>query len=219
MARAFNGTTDYIELGTGIRGTDVFKITVGAWIYLNTNNAEHTVIGRWDNTLNESWLLAITNTGHTLFVILATDSNAYGATGATVLSTGTWYHVGGTYDGATVVTYVNGSVDASNTINKQMNNGLVTCRIGQHANSAYMDGRIAEVTIWLDTDNQALVFGALAEGASVSQLDGMILHAKIGYWPLLGDDPETDLSVGNPGTLHGTTYVDHPPVLSEMAFA
>lgn len=218
MARHFvAASTDYIDCGSGVRGSDVVSLTVAAWIKLDSHTAERKVMARWNNTAAESWLLTVGSDGKVSFVILATDNNAYSTTSATALSDGVWYHIGGTYDTATLKVFVNGAVDGSNTINKTMKTGTLPLLIGKGGDGNPFDGSIAEATVWFNS--YPAIVTALAQGASPSDCEGMASTDHIGYWPLLGLSPEADVAANNhPGTLHGTTVVDHPGVRSVTAF-
>lgn len=66
----------------------------------------------------------------------------------TVLTTGTWYHVAATYDGASMKIYINGVLDAS-----QPTTGAIVANdvfnFGRnYADSRILDGAIDEVRVW-----------------------------------------------------------------------
>lgn len=229
MARHFVAAdNDMIDCGTGVRGSDIQTIVVAAWIKLDSHTAEGKIVSRWDETTERSWLLTVYPDGTVLFVILATDNVAYGVFSVTTLSDDVWYHVAGSYDGTTLKVYVDGAVDNTSTISKTMKTGTKAMRIGNDlAENAPFDGTIAEVTAVTGSSPGTLyplIVSALASGASPSDCEGIGSSGAggqfhIGYWPLLGTDPEADLTYnGNPGTVTGATVVDHPSVRSITAF-
>lgn len=221
MARHFTAAaSDYIDCGTGVRGSDVQRLSVSAWVNLDDVAAGYAVVARFDGTVNESWILATSAGGQVNWVILATDLNAYGQLSASSLTPGVWTQIGGSYDGATLKTFVGGAVDGSNTISKTMKTGTLPMLIGRNAGGAFLNGSVAEVSVQLDVTNVEDVMAAQAEGWSPKDTEGLSNFDHIGYWPLLGDSPEPDYSGNNhPGTVHGTTLVDHPPVRSILAFS
>tara|TARA_R110002110_G_scaffold213715_1_gene427123 strand:- start:403 stop:1209 length:807 start_codon:yes stop_codon:yes gene_type:complete len=108
----FDGVDDNIDCGsvaTAISG----QLTVAAWI--RTDQATATVVvfdGRNDSGSNAGFLMDM-QTGDNIRLIIDTDAAAgANSTGASTLSTNTWYHVAGTRDGSGVIdVYVNGSQD------------------------------------------------------------------------------------------------------------
>lgn len=226
MARHFvAASSDYIDCGTGVRGSDVHSITVAAWINLDSHTAERKIVARWNATADRSWLLHVNSNGTVSFDILSEGGTGYGATSTTVLSNGVWYHVAGTTNGSNVVVYVNGSAEQTVGIGSQMKASTVAMLIGKDGAGQPFDGSIAEVTVYLGA--WPSIIRPLSEGASPVDLEGMVTQDHIGYWPLLGTDPEHDVTAtdhglgpGSPnnGTLHGTTATTHPGVRSLSAF-
>ncbi|MEX0735956.1 MAG: LamG-like jellyroll fold domain-containing protein [Bacteroidota bacterium] len=91
--------------------------TVQAWIKPSSVSTAMTVIsediqGAWAD--GRGFFMDV-NGGKARFVI----GNAAGwkvATGATSLQAGVWYHVAGVYDGTSLIMYLNGQVDGSNSV-------------------------------------------------------------------------------------------------------
>ena len=112
QALTFDGSDDYVDLGTSASLTPSSAMTVSAWIY-NTKP--------WDN--NDT--LISTDSGGTVPYRIRLDSgtgrpsftiNTSGGatiTGNTVMATSTWYHLTAVYDGSFIKLYVNGESDAT----------------------------------------------------------------------------------------------------------
>ena len=228
MARYFNGSSDQINLGTGVRGADLIGILVACWVNLDDTTVEHTPMARWNNTTSEQWILTIPNTGKVNWVFLDTTFSGHGVAGATVLTPGTWTHIAGMWDGSTSFVFVNGAVDGSAGFGVTLGHGTgAQVRIGNASNNSnWFKGSIAEANIILvntsvtpSAQMQKLV-AALATGASSSDMEGMWGTDHIAYLPLLGDSPEPCWTgnTANIGTVTGTTVVPHPGVRTLTAF-
>ena len=108
----FDGVNDRVDLGT--RSLSNSARTVSGWMRLNATGINHALLdGSTDASFGYGLHLRITNGNVLRFWNYDANANA---TGATVLSSGIWYHVCGTFDGATANrVYLNGVFDGSNT--------------------------------------------------------------------------------------------------------
>ena len=204
----------------------MFGIMAGAWINLDDTAAEHKIVARWGTGLTEQYLLTC-NTGGPGYTpvwnILDSGGTGHSVRGTTVLGTGVWYHIAGMYDGATMFIWNNGVLEASATINVALNAAGAGTHtfIGKAADGNPFAGSIADVTLTLintgitpSLSYQRVVAAIGANRASPSDCEGMYDTLHIGYWPLLGDSPEPSYANNatfQPGTLTGTTVVNHPP--------
>lgn len=109
---SFDGMNDRVDLGT--QSLSNSARTVSGWIRLNATSINHALLDGSTNTSFGFGLhLRITNGNVLRFWNYDANANA---TGATVLSSGIWYHVCGTFDGVTTNrVYLNGVFDGSNT--------------------------------------------------------------------------------------------------------
>ena len=106
---SFSGT-GYISDGGSTAFTSV-NITFSAWINASSfPNAYNAVEALDSSTLYFRHTLLIKSNGK-LAVYLEDSAPNYDGTGSHTLSTGTWYYVTYTYDGATLTGYVNGGQD------------------------------------------------------------------------------------------------------------
>jgi hypothetical protein len=160
----FDGVDDNIDCGsaaTVISG----QFTVAAWI--RTDQATSTVNifdGRNDTGSNAGFLMDM-QTGDNIRLIVDTDAaSGANSTGASTLSTNTWYHVAGTRDGSGVIdVYVNGSQDDATPTTLA---GTMTitdnCAIGFNTASGagFYNGDLDDVRIY-DTALTAAQIGAI----------------------------------------------------------
>lgn len=125
--------------------------TISFWIKLNTNNAKQMFVeyGTFGNQ-DQIFGIDINTTGNPEIACWADDY-----TSAQVLSTGSWYHLVGIYDGnLTTKLYINGSFDGSHTLAGQLNTVIDTNGLqvgawntgGSFAN--FVDGLFDELGIW-----------------------------------------------------------------------
>lgn len=132
--------------------------SVSAWINGESwsGTGTRTVVAKTNVTGGgnlRNYHLDVTTGGKVRFGFTSSAGVFQGFTESTAtLSTGTWYHIVGTWDGTTVNLYINGSLDNSTdpagtpTPNTTTGN-LCIGRLGPN-NAAYFDGLIDEVGIW-----------------------------------------------------------------------
>jgi hypothetical protein len=159
--------------------TDDEAFSLSAWVKADTLTAERPIISKW-NTNKREWYLSITSAGKIYFKIY--DESLTVAcerqTAASTISTGTWYHIIATYDGAEsrgttsdcsstgtkcvnnngLKVYLDGTLTIDGTANSStsyvaMENDDETLKIGNRYDvsataNRYFDGRITEVAIW-----------------------------------------------------------------------
>jgi len=224
MSRNFNGSSDYINIGSNTVPKP--PMTVFSWIKIPTFAVEGKIIARWDDSGSNSHFLLNTNTDSTIGFIVknSSDLNRWGRKSGT-LSTGIWYAVAGVSDniGLTgVKVYINGvaysNVWVDDDIGTNANSTQLTLGAGQDGASMinHFNGVMAETAIWnvLLTDNEIAM---LSRGICPVRVRPANLYS---YHPLYGaSSPEVDLS-GNlrNGTVTGTTQVDHPSIVPPFGF-
>ena len=127
-AQSYDGSDDYID--TTLAGNLTSNATFEAIINLNAIDATQSILNcevggqKWP-----SYVLIVLNTNKAAFTFFKNSSTKQTVESITQLSTGTSYHLVGTYDGSNLRIYINGSEDniasASGTPNNISNNYLI----------------------------------------------------------------------------------------------
>jgi hypothetical protein len=229
---ASKNTSNYLSLGTNALGpllNGAAKISMHALVVADT----------FDTGTNDNRILSVYINGTTTAGVVLALAGSAGAekvrvggrsqsldsfqavSGATTVSAGTVYGVGGVLDlsGDSIRVYLDGAQDASSAAtfaNASYTNGTPTAAdsisgaVGS-GSSTFFDGRIAEVAIWAG-DIGAAGFGVLAQRVSPMLVRPDLL---VSYWPLIGrESPERDRFGGVGATITGTVATaDHPRVV------
>jgi len=134
---------------------DSTEVTVEAWI--NADVSQKMIVTRWANSnLGECWALDTFGAGgKARFYGSNTSGSSVVATGSTTLSTGTTYHVAGTYNSSDKKfrVYVNGSLEGtssalSGTWANESNNISITVGRRQDSGLTQWNGRLDEIAVY-----------------------------------------------------------------------
>ncbi len=191
-------------------------LTVSAWVNLDSAVGDQLVVGKANDAASRVFALSATGTAARLQ--LGIGGSGYTVSGGS-LSPGTWYHLAGTWDGATMTVYVDGvAVDSAAVSGVLDRDQTMPVAIGDLAsNEQPLDGRIDEVRVeplrrtnaWLTASvrNQSapgtfVVAGATEAGSWFGQgtwtyrkplaVDAAMVGATLTDQPVLVDfsDPE-----------------------------
>lgn len=148
-ARSFNGSSDYINVGSTIAPSS--QITLEAWINSSDNTGLKYIISKRTGPEND-WQLYLSS-GKIDFSVWVTSSLQCSTIGGTTLSTGVWYHVAATYDGTHCYVYLNGVSDsAGGTRAGTILNGATSVTIGidqiPGTTGRYFNGAIDEPHVY-----------------------------------------------------------------------
>lgn len=121
FAYAFDGAGDYLvisdKIDGGRRGLPAREISVEAWVNLNETTDWGGIVGcvQDNGDAEKGWVLGYNKRNFTFGLASVGADDGDGRitylAGRTRIVTGRWYHVVGTYDGATMRLYVNGRLD------------------------------------------------------------------------------------------------------------
>ena len=154
-AGVFNGTTDYVDLGTALDPSGVTQMTFSVWLISNSGGVHDGIVG-WYSGGNG--LLMQSKTGGEGLLVLAGPFNAYGQVSFT--TTTAWVHAVMVYDGTQagnstrLKMYINGE---EQTLSFSVGTVPVSIAalastqlsLGKVANlSRYWDGSLDDVAIW-----------------------------------------------------------------------
>src|SRR5205085_5921924 len=110
-------------------------LTIEAWVYLYASNFDYTnriILSKWGLPLDVSYLFGCTNRSLYLQVSPSGSPNdSVTLFSAQRLPLTNWIHVAGTYDGAELRIYTNGTLVASSTYSLGIHPGLANVGIGR----------------------------------------------------------------------------------------
>ena len=127
-------------------------VTVEAWVKLNSYGGWASFVTKGGTAGGEYSLRQDDQgTGHLRFTINDSDAGTIEVLdSSSVLSLGTWHHVAGTYDGATMAVYIDGTLDGtlSTTTPVVTNTDPLYIGVDFPGATEYLDGALSEVRVW-----------------------------------------------------------------------
>jgi hypothetical protein len=124
-----------------------------AWIYLNSfQSVATTIIGRQNTIASpaEDWMLWINGSRQPQFRVTSTTNASQDASLATVMNTGQWYHMAGSWDNTNKKLYVflNGTASAATNFSGTARfNSTWAIQLGIYTGGQYLDGYIRDVRV------------------------------------------------------------------------
>jgi len=192
-APAFDGVNDYVDCGADPIFDITDRITVAAWINVDSVPGNYTPIVAKGNT---AWRLStsIGSRKNKLHFAVCGPPWENFVDGSTEPSLGEWHHVCGTYDGQEIRLYIDGVIDAAQVSTEPIpvNTHKVYIGKNQETPGHHWDGLIDDVRIY----DYALSYAEIRE----------LFFGLVGHWKL--DETEGVIAFdssgnGNHGTLHG----------------
>jgi hypothetical protein len=216
LARSFNGSSDFIDMGNSAALNPATSISIACWVFpTNVSAKDEWAVARDDDVLGRSYSFGVAAAGEVLIQL----SGASSASTTAILSNNQWYHLAATliWNNATGGNiYVNGSVDPNTTNFSVPANNATTGdnTVGERTFSTShgrWTGNITDIAIW----NSILTPTQIANLAAGRRANTIGANANLaGYLPILGQSPEPDKSGNsNNGVLTGTAIVAGPPTL------
>lgn len=135
--------------GLDISGVSA-KLTVCAWVSLDTNNVYREVVSKWDNTNGTQYQIIRLSSNVFSFGVSSDGSTTTGSINSTTItSTATWYHVCGVMDGTNLEIYVNGTRENYVAYSSGIADGSGDFTIGLRADgNVYGEGYYDEVIVF-----------------------------------------------------------------------
>ena len=151
----FDGTNDYINLPSETNFISGNQVTVEAWVTTDVTGSYKKIFITAENngTANVTGVfLSLGNSTSTgVYFGVYNTSNTYAiANHGSYLSTGTWTHLTGTYDGSNVKLYVNGSLSSSTSQTGNIRTGSngIGRISGYMSGGEIWDGKIASLKVY-----------------------------------------------------------------------
>ena len=111
-ALSYNGTSNECNVSDNAFIDPSTGMSVSAWINLSTGTAgTYTIVRKGYVTGSDLQYIFRASAGAAFFAVVNASGTIVSISGNTTLSAHTWYHLVGTYDGANLNLYVNGSSD------------------------------------------------------------------------------------------------------------
>ena len=208
---SFDGSSDYVDLGTGLN--NVFSTnnwSVSAWIYYNSNNS-------FNSFFSSGWPVQMYVEGNKIEVYLSSDNSggsnylpgANGFNSTSSLTNNTWYHVVFTRDGNNNNIYLNGNLDATSSSTGSVATSTASSMVGSwDGSSLFWDGNIDELGVWNTTLTQSEIQSYMTNPPTANE------NGLAGYWNFNEGNGtiSTDLSSsGINGTVNGATWTSDVP--------
>ena len=218
-----DGTNDYITMGDQSVHEGMARMTLSGWIKMDALPAstympisKSSAIGQYRFTIDSS--------GNPVFVLATTNNAWYSsgtyASGSTALTTSTWIHLLGTYDGQYVRIYVNGVLagTGSQAISGSIVSNVSNFQIGYDSFGNYFNGQIDEVRLYnreFSSDEVGQLYRLNTPTSTDTGLKG--------YWSFNGKDMSGTSAydrsgAGNTGTLTGGPSIAEGKVGQTLSF-
>ena len=123
-------------------------LTLETWIYVEDNATQGRILSKWGNTQpNRSFQMFMNNA--VVRFLIGDGSSQNGLNSATSLTEGNWHHIVGTYDGANIKIYIDGSEDVTTAETFTIYNSNEPLYIGGYTSNANLsDNPLAQPRIY-----------------------------------------------------------------------
>ena len=136
----FDGTNDFSTHGndSSVQFTNNFSAEI--WVRPHAINQDTTIFSR-DNGSNRQWWIFLQN-NESIWFSVEDVGNAQSPT--SLYTANTWFHICGTYNGSSVINYVNGTArTTTNSVSGNVNSGTAALNIGNRDNNdRHLDGDV-----------------------------------------------------------------------------
>ena len=187
----FDGQDDVVEVPASTSLDSLSAITMSAWVRLDATGNWLSIVDKRDGG-SDGFDLYINESANAFIRI--NDSTL---SGVAVLTTGTWYHVVGTYDGNTMALYVDGVQDASRVIGATTLDTTAPLLLGENyaRGNSYFDGVLDDVRLYSRSLDAAEVAALTQEAATVTDTVAPTLGNAAPFGTLAVGTTDVDLSL------------------------
>ncbi|OGN10715.1 MAG: hypothetical protein A3B91_03460 [Candidatus Yanofskybacteria bacterium RIFCSPHIGHO2_02_FULL_41_29] len=203
----FDGSNDYVDMGTPSTLNLTSNFSLSAWVRISTVANANQIISKGYDALNTQWEMKTTTAGGNVSLQTFVNPSSFGVQSISTLSANTWTHIVGTRDATTWRIYWNGVLDNSNVSTGPTATAekvAVGAVMSSGAPTQFWNGLIDEVRIYnrvlSATEIKRLYNLTQPKIATVPLSNGLV-----GYWDFnfgKGKDIAWDLSGnGNNGKL------------------
>jgi alpha-mannosidase len=175
QAYKFDGSNDYVYVRDSASLDLTNKITVSAWVYLNSNTNEWITVGQKSASTWFVWQMYARSVDAQTpnYPVFRINFDGQGdvdsdeeVQGTSILSTGQWYHLVGVYDGTRMSFYQNGQLGESIVVSKPIPTSNYNVWIGRNDKwSEPLNGIIDDFRIY----NRALTEAEVLELYNLEQ--------------------------------------------------
>jgi|GEM_PF-2384151 len=209
-ALQFNGSSNYVNIGDKSALKPTTEITVEAWFNAEAQGNYASILSNvFDTQLIESgYCLALDGLSGVSFGLTTLGGGMYYLEAPNSITLNKWYHIAGTYDGATMRLYVDGVLKASQTKSGNLDydpaNPMTFGLYKDDNETYYFKGKVDEIRIWNVTRTQQQI-----QTDRLRQLNGNET-GLIGYWRFnegTGTTTNDATSNANHGTIFGASWI------------
>jgi|14BtaG_2_1085337.scaffolds.fasta_scaffold10543_3 hypothetical protein len=214
----FDGTDDFVNLGSSSDFDSVSAFTISAWIKADSFSGYPMILAKTYSTTGKAFQFYIDES--TSKPTLAVNFSGFSSS-TNAISTGVWTHVAVTWTSGTgaVAFYINGSASGTATGSTSITTNTDDCCIGAKPAgggfSNYFNGLIDEVSFF----NSALSASDVTSIYNSGVPADLSSYSPVGWWRMGDNDGGTGTTItdqgsgSNDGTLtNGPTYSTDVPV-------
>jgi hypothetical protein len=231
VARDFNGTSDYIDLGDiDVGGLTLLNISI--WFNAATLRDFDEICSKRDSALSGIGITlggASYGDNNDILVYVFDGSDRWAWSTNDWIAADTWNHAflayngGGATDADKLRFWGNGvqrtlTFSSAGVVTTTPNNarGFLICATYYSGIVGWLDGRAAELAIWAGGSPGGLTVEQAADVLSKGYSPKFLRLNGLHYFPLIGrNSPETDMWSSTTGTLNGApTAFEHPRIIN-----
>jgi|11BtaG_2_1085332.scaffolds.fasta_scaffold10392_4 hypothetical protein len=199
LSGSFDGTDDYLDLGTASALNPTSSLTVSAWVktdsHTNTPGVYDVIYSSSKDSSGSNGGIALANNQNKWKCYFYSGTTWYAVESDNNVVDGQWYHLASTWDGTTAKLYVNGSVQTSTaSISSITYFTAVSAKVGSYFTGNYLNGLIDEVSLFDSALSASDVTAIYNSGVppDISSLN------PVGWWRVGDGTGDTDSAGGTP---------------------